>query len=244
MKVVFLGTNGWYDTAAGNTVCALVETSAAYVVLDAGNGIYKLDSYIKDSRPVYIFLSHLHIDHIAGLHALNKFNFPQGIKIITGAGFNAPLKTILDAPYSKPWHTLRMKVEFTESVEGLAVPMTTFPLTHSVPCQGVRIKDGGKTLAYAPDTGDCPPLRKLAENADLLITECSYRSGEVRPEWPHLNPEIAAAVAAECGAQKLALTHFEAARYPTFAERDSALCAARKIFANAFAPHDGDEMTV
>ena len=46
MKIAFLGTNGWYDTKTGNTVSALVDTKKYYIVLDAGNGIHKLDKYL------------------------------------------------------------------------------------------------------------------------------------------------------------------------------------------------------
>jgi len=77
MKVYFLGTNGWCDTDLGNTLCVLVETKQAYIVFDAGNGLFKLDKYIKDNRPIYLFLSHFHLDHIIGLHSLNKFYFPS-----------------------------------------------------------------------------------------------------------------------------------------------------------------------
>jgi len=36
MKITFLGTNGWYDTDCGNTICTLLETTKAYILLDAG----------------------------------------------------------------------------------------------------------------------------------------------------------------------------------------------------------------
>ena len=51
MKATFLGTNGWYDTTTGNTVCILIETEKYDMVLDAGNGIHKLDSYVSGRKP-------------------------------------------------------------------------------------------------------------------------------------------------------------------------------------------------
>ena len=70
MKIVFLGTNGWYDSATGNTVCILIETDEASILLDAGNGLYKADRYIGPEKPVNLFISHTHLDHIIGLHLL------------------------------------------------------------------------------------------------------------------------------------------------------------------------------
>jgi ribonuclease BN (tRNA processing enzyme) len=59
----------------------------------------------------------------------------------------------------------------------------------------------------------------LARYADLLITECSHKPGEQRPEWPHLNPQDAAEIAKRAKAKRLALTHFDAGRYTTIQER-------------------------
>jgi ribonuclease BN (tRNA processing enzyme) len=77
MQIIFLGTNGWFDSPTGSTICTLINTESCHIILDAGNGIYKADRYIQDDLPVYIFLSHFHLDHIEGLHVLNKFSFPR-----------------------------------------------------------------------------------------------------------------------------------------------------------------------
>lgn len=83
MKVTFLGTNGWYDTVTGNTCSVLVQSEKYDIIFDAGNGIAKADRYITQKKPVYLFISHLHIDHIAGLHTLVKFRLQQGLHICT-----------------------------------------------------------------------------------------------------------------------------------------------------------------
>ena len=72
MKVTFLGTNGWYDTVTGNTCTVLIQAKEYDIILDAGNGIAKADQYITQDKPAYFFISHFHIDHIAGLHTLVK----------------------------------------------------------------------------------------------------------------------------------------------------------------------------
>ena len=81
MKIFFLGTNGWYDTETGNTLSILIETKHEYIILDAGGGFHKIGRYIKGSKPIYLFLSHMHLDHIIGLHTLVRFNFFQGIDL-------------------------------------------------------------------------------------------------------------------------------------------------------------------
>ena len=96
MKIVFQGTNGWYDTHTGNTLCTLIESQTAFIVLDAGNGIRKLNKYVNDRKPIYLFLSHFHLDHIIGLHVLNKFNFTQGLTIIGQSGTRDSLNKIIN----------------------------------------------------------------------------------------------------------------------------------------------------
>ena len=57
--MTFLGTNGWYSSKTGLTPCVLIDSKEGYIVLDAGEGIQKLDKYITDDKkPIYLFLSH------------------------------------------------------------------------------------------------------------------------------------------------------------------------------------------
>ncbi|MFZ0674172.1 MBL fold metallo-hydrolase, partial [Methanoregula sp.] len=79
MQVTFLGTNGWYDSTTGNTVSALITARDYDIILDAGNGIAKADRYISQDKPVFLFISHFHLDHTEGLHTLVKFRFRKGL---------------------------------------------------------------------------------------------------------------------------------------------------------------------
>ena len=47
-EVIFLGTNGWYDTDTGNTVCILLKSHKYNIIFDAGSGLHKLDDYVGD----------------------------------------------------------------------------------------------------------------------------------------------------------------------------------------------------
>ena len=42
IKIIFLGTNGWYLTDTGQTTCILIETKECYLVLYAGSGVCKV----------------------------------------------------------------------------------------------------------------------------------------------------------------------------------------------------------
>ena len=222
MQVIFLGTNGWYDSDTGNTICTLINSDKYHIILDAGNGIYKADRYIKDDLPVYLFLSHFHLDHIEGLHILNKFRFPQGLRIFGQKGTKDVLNTIINKPFTVPMPELPFPVEVRELSEGpykLPFPLECRFLVHAAPCMGYRFELDGKVVAYCPDTGICDSAVRLAEDADLLIAECAFLPGEESQAWPHLNPQSAAQIARRAKAKRLALTHFDAERYRTIQER-------------------------
>lgn len=242
MKIIFLGTNGWYDTEMGNTICILVQTDDYHIILDAGNGICKSDEHIRDDRPVYLFLSHFHLDHIIGLHILAKFDFRGGLHICGPKGSKEILGMMVNLPFSMPLERLRYRTFIHELPDGKSdIPFgfECLQMLHSSLTLGYRFTFDGKTLAYCPDTGYCENAVELGRNADLLITECAFRPGETSASWPHLNPESAAHIALKAGARRLALVHFDASRYRSPGDREEADAAAKTIFPASFASSDG-----
>ncbi len=242
LKVVFLGTNGWYDTETGNTISILIETPNEYVILDAGLGIYKLDRYIKTTKPIYLFISHFHLDHLFGLHVLAKFKFKQGLNIIVKPGMKKTLKFITARKFTAPLDRLSYRVRVWDIKEArkLKFFQQALLLRHPVPCLGFRFNFGGKIISYVADTGECDNAYRLAQGADLLISECAYKDGREAASWPHLDPKIAAKIARQSGAKKLVLVHFDAEIYQTMAERSQAEKIARRSFPATQAAQDDD----
>ena len=244
MKIRFLGTNGWYSTNLGNTSCIMVDSKKHYIVFDAGDGIYKLNKYISSNKPVHLFLSHMHLDHIIGLHTLGKI---QNVKklMIYGQRNTAKYLEIIRHPYTAPFASLPFKTTITELDEGKYVnpfKMMCKFLTHSDPCLGYRVKVENKILAYCTDTGPCDNLYTLAENADLLILECSFQPRQTSSLWPHLNPEQASTIASKSKVKRLVLTHFDAHSYKTMKDRLQAEITAKKNFRDTVAAYDGLEI--
>jgi ribonuclease BN (tRNA processing enzyme) len=240
VKATFLGTNGWYDTLTGNTPCVLIETEKRYIVLDAGYGFYKVKQLASADKPVDLFISHLHYDHLIGLHTLPIFKLTRGIDVYANKAIMKGLKGFLKRPYTSPPLLLSTKLRFHGVTGGSGSPVEfeTLKLRHSVTCHGYRFRLEGKTVVYCTDTGECGNMKKLAKGADLLITECAMAPGDKSPNLFHLTPETAATVAAGAGVKKLALFHFDPAKYPDLESRKTAEKAARAIFADTIAAND------
>jgi ribonuclease BN (tRNA processing enzyme) len=218
MRITFLGTNGWYDSKMGNTLCILITTKQYNIILDAGSGLAKADEYLDQSKQTFIFLSHFHLDHVAGLHVLAKFRFAKNL---VARPFTCPL-------YQLPFRTKIL--ELPKQRKRLPFAAKVIDLLHADPTIGIRLTLEDKTVTYCPDTGYCPNSVELGKNADLIIAECAFIPGETSQAWPHLNPETAAKIAHEAQAKKLVLTHFDASRYLTLKDRKTALSAARITF--------------
>jgi len=246
MNITFLGTNGWYDTETGNTPSVFVETDDHYIIFDAGFGFRKAKDLIKTDKPVLLFISHLHLDHLIGLHTLPLFRCTAGIDIFTPKGMEAPLRSFLRRPFTSPPLSLKTKLRFHTLDEKSRLPFgfEMRKLRHSVPCYGYRITAAGKSVAYCTDTGECEGLKRLAKDADLLITECAMAPGDRSLNLFHITPETAARVAGRSGAKKLCLFHFDPGKYPAFDDRKKAAQAAKKIFANTIAANDGTEIVI
>ncbi len=237
MKIIFLGTNGWYDTEAGVTPCILIDSELAYIILDAGNGIYKLDRHITDTKkPIFLFISHLHIDHIWGLHILQKFRFPQGMTIVVPKGSGNALNTIMNAPYTTPIENLHTKTELVELDKinyHFPFLVESIPLFHPSPNFGYRFTLENKIVAYSGDTGIREESIDFARNADILIHECTLKEYQITSSSGHSSPRGAAQVAKDGHVNRLLLTHFEAPTYTTLAERIEAEKVAQAIFPNS-----------
>src|SRR4030042_2861122 len=167
MEIIFLGTNGWFDTQTGNTLCVLLKHPNYAIVLDAGNGFYKLDRYITPGQPLFLFLSHFHLDHIIGLHTLNKFNFGKGLTIIGQEGTRSFLSGFIKKPYTAPIEKIPYPLQifdYPDYIDKLPFKVTAKPLKHSVYTIGYRFEVDDAIIAYCTDTGYCDNAVQLAYN--------------------------------------------------------------------------------
>lgn len=247
MQVTFLGTNGWYDTQTGNTCSVLVRSDDYNIIFDAGNGIAKADRYLSQEKPTFLCISHYHLDHVAGLHTLVKFRFPHPLRICGQPGIETVLRSLVREPFTVPFEDLPYPVRFIELAEGTHdIPFTVECrlLVHPVPCYGYAVTLDSRKIAFCTDTGTCENAVKLARNADLLIAECGLKPGEESPDWPHLNPAQAIAIARDARAKRLVLIHFAAHKYTTLEERYEVQRTFEKDFPGLFAATDDLTITI
>ncbi|MEM4348207.1 MAG: ribonuclease Z [Candidatus Anstonellaceae archaeon] len=254
LKLRFFGTNGWYSTKTGSTVCAALDYGEGLIVLDAGEGLYKLAEEKIRAKKVDLFLSHFHLDHIFGLHLLPRLVWAKKIDIFGQPGTKKVLEGIINHPFTASISELKsigLQIRIHELSEGKhknagrSYFMETAPLKHADTAFGFRFEFGGKIVSYCLDTGPCKNLVLLGREADVLITECGMLPREKsNASWPHLSPEAAARAAKKARCKNLILTHFAAHLYKDPTSRKAAQNSARRIFPRTFAAYDGMEFEV
>lgn len=89
-------------------------------------------------------------------------------------------------------------------------------------------KRNGRIIAFSGDTGICPGIEKVAENANLFICEATFDEelNSLAIEKAHLTAKMAATIAARNHVQELFLTHFSS----RYSELEILLNQAKEIF--------------
>lgn len=280
-KFTLLGTGGWIPTTRRETTCAILSRPEALFIFDAGTGLARLleerfrpeleltpgptpasaqthaaTPVPTPTREVHLFLSHYHLDHIAGLVYLPAMFKGRTVHLhppaasITGEDPHDVIAGIIRKPFNPQAMAdmpLDLSIEPLEEGEHdiAGATVTVRKQIHADPSVAYRIND---LLVFATDTADDPDTAEFARGARLLaheawidgIEEEDPATGHIAREAyvAHTSARQAAARAAEAGVEKLVLMHLNPLRGAAYHER--MLVAARKIFPGTVILEDGE----
>jgi ribonuclease BN (tRNA processing enzyme) len=230
MRVHLLGTGGYHPNERRQTACLMLPEAG--VVFDAGTSFFRVAARLA-TRELHIFLTHAHLDHVAGL---TYFIVPmlsgqiERAVVYSAAEYLAAVQTHL---FSQPVFPVNPGYEFRLLAERVQVPgggvVKHCRLNHPGGALGFRADWPGKSLAYITDTIADGSYTAFVRGVDLLIHECNF--ADATAVWAektgHSHTSAVARLAREAGAKRLVLTHFD----PQHSEDDPiGLPAARAIF--------------
>lgn len=243
MKIVLLGTGGYFPTDRRHTACMMLPEIG--VVLDAGTGMCRMPKYLSTDR-LDIFLTHAHLDHIAGLTYLVNTLPADVLRQTTVHGETAKLTAIRDHLFAE----LIFPVKPTFNFAPLAGPchlagggtLTYFPLRHPGGSVGYRLDWPDRSMAYVTDTtaaADADYITAIL-GVDLLLHEAHFpKNVDSLPAITgHSWLESVAEVAAAANVGRLVLIHAD----PLIDDRKYDLTAAQSIFKNLEFGADGMEL--
>jgi ribonuclease BN (tRNA processing enzyme) len=220
IKLTILGSGTVVPNGERNSSGYFVELSDARVMIDCGAGtVHALARYgLAWEEMTHLFISHFHVDHIGELASLFSA-FRYGMKsprrepltIVGPAGLDRVMEALKLAFGSRLFGpesgvAVRM-INPGEQIElGPRSTMSVIKTPHTKESLAARIESDGQALCYTGDTDYDPCLSRFFQDADVLISECSFR--ERREDVRHLSIADVARIASQARVSKLIVTHF------------------------------------
>jgi ribonuclease Z len=217
MRLQFLGTSGYHPTERRQTSCLLLPEFG--IVLDAGKGAFRLGKYLKTDE-ADIFLTHSHLDHIAGLtylfsvmieHPLRRLSLRAEGEILQAVKEHLFAQSIF--PVEPPFDFLPLENSKAGRVVDLprGGRLTYFPVPHTGRTVGYRLDWPGHSMAYVTDTtasSEAAYVENL-RGVDLLVHECYFSDAraDLSIKFGHSRLSAVAEVARHAEAGRLMLTH-------------------------------------
>lgn len=254
---ITLGTAGGplTETNRSQPSNALLVGDDLYLV-DAGDGTagQLVKAGYRVPRVKGLFLSHLHFDHSGGVMALLGLRMqlnakqtltiygPPGTKNLVD-GLLAGMDPVMKAAYGMPGVAWDANVEVVELVDGITVELNGLRVTAAENTHFRIPQDSGmdekakslsfrfdmadRSIVYTGDTGPSEAVEKLAQGADILISEMMdipavlANVRRMTPDMPeqqfrgiewhfrahHLLPHQVGELAASAGVAKVVVTH-------------------------------------
>lgn len=244
MKLILLGTGGYFPTSRRHTACLMLPEIG--VVLDAGSGMCHIGKHLQTDS-LEIFLTHAHLDHIAGLTYLVNLVPPEVLARTTVHADGAKLDAVREHLFAEEIFPVAATFRFLPLAGSCSVPggglLEHFPLKHPGGSRGFRLEWPGHSLAYVTDTtaaADATYVHNI-RGVDLLVHE-SYFAHDIN-DMPantgHSSMLAVAEVAAAADVGRLVLVHID----PQIANESAYdMDAARQIFPKIQIGADGLEL--
>ncbi|MCC3772968.1 MBL fold metallo-hydrolase [Streptomyces sp. UNOC14_S4] len=228
MQLTVLGGCGAWPTAVQACSGYLVEYAGFRLLIDPG--FATLPSLLHHSTVDAVdavLVSHGHPDHCADLNPLLRARGlsddpPPALPVYAPHGaVDAVLALDKPSMLAKAYHLH----EFGPGDRFDIGPFTTdtWLLPHFVPNVGIRLATPEAVLAYTGDTGPSPDIPRLAQGADLFLSEATYIRQVPTANAPYLlTARLAGQYAHQAGAARLLLTHLWPGTDPAISQEAAA----------------------
>lgn len=221
MRFTFLGTSGFHPSSARHTTGLAVPELG--VLFDAGSGSFRVPEVFAiepgDEKPLDIYLTHAHLDHIIGLtffvawQAQNRFG---AIRVFAQQHVHDAIDEHL---FSE--HLFPVQLDYERVIIDVGKPLplrdgstlTTRVQDHRGVSLGYRLDTAdGRALAFCTDAIARPNDQSAIEfvrDVDVLIHECHFDDADAHLDEPtgHSSMSNVCQIAVAAGVSRVVLTH-------------------------------------
>jgi ribonuclease BN (tRNA processing enzyme) len=220
VRLIVVGSSPAWPNPGGAQSGYLVEGGGKRVLLDCGPGVLARLREMDAGWPTIdaIVITHWHLDHWGDL-----VPWVWGNMVGPGKGRGKPelwvppegRERVRDFGSRLGWDDMfEQTFEVRDYPESTPFEVAGFTITamrlphYTLLTFGLRVTNGGRSLAYSGDSGPDDRLAELARDADLFVCEATLLRGDLdgRPRG-HLSVEEAVAAFEASGARRLLLTH-------------------------------------
>ncbi|MCB9677809.1 MAG: MBL fold metallo-hydrolase [Alphaproteobacteria bacterium] len=233
----------------GNTSCVEIRVGDRLFIFDAGTGLRELGLSLGMEVPIDadLFLTHTHMDHIAGIPffdpffgAQNRFRLFSGH--LAGNNLHNVLRTFMAAPlFPVPPEVFSATIEWNDFQAGDVlhprdgVVIRTAPLNHPNGATGYRLEAEGKAICYVTDTEHVPGqidanVVELVRDADFMIYDSTYSDAEYPDHvgWGHSTWEQGVRVADAANVKRFVIFHHDPSHDDAFMDKIASRAATMR----------------
>jgi len=213
-----IGYSGGVPTQNRGVTCVIVSTTNYDTMIDCGEGSYLRwqKAGYKWKNLKYIFITHMHPDHIGGLIPLlfyrKLFDIDSPLTLIGPP----QLKVYFEDSFHHSGVTNNQNLQWIDisvvnqlNIED-NINIVALEMKHKIPCWGYKISDDNSKLVFITDTLPNSNAVTLAKDADILIHEATFDHSmrKKAKEHFHTTQIQAMEIADEAQVKRLILTHF------------------------------------
>jgi ribonuclease BN (tRNA processing enzyme) len=227
LKLTILGTDAAYAGKNGGCPSYLLSHKEKHYLIDAGPGsVSVLQNFIGFSDISCIFLSHLHADHVSDIYTLRYGVYiaqkekgmthkptiylpkrPRAVYAFIRKNISQEfiLKTLSEKAHVK---LDGLTVSFMRTMHPIPAYAMRFDLRQNSEPGREQKEKKESSFVYTSDTGFFEELVPFSARATLILSEATFQSvDEKLVGMGHMTAATAGAFAAQCGADRLVLTH-------------------------------------